>query len=122
MSQEKFRLPHDHGETIDGLLERIPDAEVFSGIAHTFSLMSDATRLKILWLLCHSKLCVNNIAAVMGMSAPAVSHHLRILRGANLLTSKRRGKETCYTLAKTDEARFVHNIIDDIFDFQCPRP
>ena len=78
-------------------------------------MISDSTRLKILWLLCHSEECVTNIAAAIEMTAPAVSHHLRLLKNAGLIVSRKDGKETYYTLAKTEEAVLVHDIIDRTF-------
>ncbi len=113
-------LPHDHGQNIDTVLEKMPDSEQFQKAAETFQQLGDGTRLKILWLLCHSEECVCNIAAAVGMSNPAVSHHLRILRHSGLITSRRGGKEVYYTLAKTQEAQLLHQAIDALFQISCP--
>lgn len=115
----KIILPHDHNENTIKLLRTKPDDDVFSVVSGTFGLISDSTRLKILWLLCHTEECVMNIAAAVGMSSPAVSHHLRILKGSGLITSKKIGKEAYYTLAKTQEADLVHKIVDSVFDMNC---
>ena len=53
------------------------------------------------------------------MSSPAVSHHLKVLRQAGVITSKRVGKEAYYTLADTEEAQIIHNAIDKILDIKC---
>ena len=119
---ENKHLPHEHGRDTETLLSDLPDPESCIQVAETFSLISDGTRLRILWLLCHTEDCVSDIAAAVGMSAPAVSHHLRLLRQAGLITSKRAGKEIYYRLADTTHASLVHRMIDDIFDFQCPVP
>ena len=116
-----INLPHDHGTHTTELLESRPSQETFDKVSGTFHLISDSTRLKILWLLCHSEECVANIAAAIEMSSPAVSHHLRMLKQAGLLVSHRDGKETYYTLAKTDEADLVHDIVDRVFDMNCKR-
>lgn len=113
------KLPHDHGSHTLELLKREPAREVFEKASNTFQLISDPTRLKILWLLCHSEECVINIAAAIDMSSPAVSHHLRVLKQSGLLTSRREGKEAYYTLAKTPEADLVHKIVDSVFDMNC---
>ena len=115
MNNEKHY--HDHGHI--ELLNHIPDAERGDKVANTFSYLCDGTRIRILWLLCHSEECVNNIAKSVDMSAPAVSHHLKILREAGLITSKRIGKEIHYRLSDTDEAKLVHKMIDDIFEMKC---
>lgn len=115
------KLPHDHGNHTAELLEQQPLQETFDKVSATFQLISDPTRLKILWFLCHSEECVVNIAAAVDMSSPAVSHHLRVLKQSGLLTSHREGKETYYTLAATDEAGLVHDIVDRVFDMNCKR-
>lgn len=117
----KIDLPHDHNENTIELLKTKPDDEVFTKVSGTFGLISDATRLEILWLLCHTEECVMNIAAAVGMSSPAVSHHLRILKSSGLIKSKKVGKEAYYTLAKTEEADLVHKIVDAVFDMNCTK-
>ena len=115
------KLPHYHGNHTMELLENQPQQETFDKVSATFQLISDPTRLKILWLLCHSEECVVNIAAAIEMSSPAVSHHLRVLKQAGLLVSRREGKETYYTLASESEAELVHDIVDRVFDMNCNR-
>ncbi len=61
----------------------------FQTVAQIFSLLADSSRLKIFWLLCHSSECVLNIAQIMNMTTPAVSHHLKILKEADLIESYR---------------------------------
>lgn len=112
-------LPHDHGTAIAALAADIPCELTIIKMADTFQMISDSTRLKILWLLCHSEDCVTNIGAALNTSAPAISHHLRILKQAGLITSNRIGKEVHYTLAKTKEAQLVHRIVDATFEMNC---
>ena len=113
-------IPHDHGDNLAQILRRMPEQPAFAEAADVFSQLGDATRLRILWILCHSEECVTNIAAAIGMSDPAVSHHLRILKKTGLATSRRIGKEVHYTLAKTEEADLIHRMIDDVFEMNCP--
>ena len=103
-----------------GMMSQMPEDVFFEKTADTFKLISDATRVKVLLLLCHSQLCVSDIASAMDMTSPAVSHHLKVLRQAGILTQKRNGREVCYTLANTDEARMVHHVVDAIFGYNCP--
>ncbi len=113
-------LPHDHGQKDDHILTLLPGEDQCGEAAEIFHQLSDGTRLQILWLLCHSEECVCNIAAAVGMSMPAVSHHLRNLRQAELIGSRRVGKEVYYTLLDTPKARLVHKMIDDVFEMNCP--
>lgn len=122
MSNKKaIVLPHDHDGRTAELLKTKPGDEVFVTVADSFALVSDMTRLKILWLLCHCEDCVLNIAAATEMSSPAVSHHLRLLKSSGLITSRKEGKEVYYTLAKTEEADLMHKIIDATFDMNCKK-
>ena len=63
--------------------------------------LGDPSRLRIFWLLCHCEECVLNIAAIVNMSSPAVSHHLRLLKSSGLIVSRREGKEMYYRTADT---------------------
>ena len=112
---------HDHSGNLSILMASIPTEQQFFMAADVFSMLCDSTRLRILWLLCHTEECVSDIAAAVGMSSPAVSHHLRNLKHCGLITSRREGKEVLYTRAETKEASLVHNMIDDIFEINCPR-
>ena len=114
-----IELPHDHGSKTAKLIEHKPEPIVFEQTASIFQMISDSTRLKILWLLCHSEDCVANIAAAIEMSSPAVSHHLRLLKQSGLIVSRKDGKETYYTLADTEEAALVHDIVDRTFNIKC---
>lgn len=110
---------HNHGHNMEELLAKMPLDEQFFTAADVFAQLCDSTRLRILWLLCHSEVCVSDIATAIGMSAPAVSHHLRTLKQTGLIVGRREGKEVLYTLADTKKAGLVHNMVDDIFEIDC---
>lgn len=116
-----YKIPHNHGHDTEALLPHMPEEASFSQIAEIFSQLSDSTRLRILWILCHTEECVSDIAAAIEMSAPAVSHHLRSLRQSGLIVSRRDGKEVLYTIASTREASLVHRMIDDVFKVKFPK-
>lgn len=115
-----YNLPHNHGQNIERVLDKMPQTEGFQNIAFIFRQLGDPTRLRILWLLCHCEECVCNIAAAVDMSAPAVSHHLRNLKKSGIISSRREGKEVYYSLADTPQARLLHKSIDALFEISCP--
>ena len=115
-----YNLPHNHGQNIERVLNKMPHTEDFTDIAFLFQQLGDPTRLRILWLLCHCDECVCNIAAAVDMSAPAVSHHLRILKKSGIISSRRDGKEVYYSLADTPQAQLLHRSIDALFEISCP--
>lgn len=119
---EHCDLPHDHGQNIEDILKNMPLDLDFLNMAQAFKQLSDGTRLKIFWLLCHSEECVCNIAAVVKMSDAAVSHHLQMLKQDGLIVSSRSGKEVYYKLASNNRANLLHGMIDDLFRIVCPNP
>ena len=110
---------HEQHMNLETTLNEMPDEDDFIEAATIFGQLSDSTRLKILYMLCHNSVCVCNIADAIGMSAPAVSHHLRSLKLLGLLDFKRVGKEVYYTLADNEDAALIHQMIDDIFGRSC---
>lgn len=115
-----IKLPHDHGQNIEQVLAKMPDVQHFSEAATSFHLLSDSTRLRIFWLLCHSEECVSNIAAAIGMTDPAVSHHLKNLKQNGFVESRREGKEVYYKLSNNEKAQLMHKIADSYFQLSCP--
>ena len=90
----EFQLPHDHGASSQAasLHQEVMQVAHFAAAAEVFKQLSDPTRVRIFWLLSHQEACVINLAAMLEMSSPAVSHHLRSLTESGLLVSRRDGK------------------------------
>lgn len=68
------------------------DTASFQTAAQLFKYLSDPTRVRLFFILCHSEKCVIQLSECMEMSSPALSHHLRPLRAAGLIVSRRRGQ------------------------------
>lgn len=113
-------LPHCHGDNEKNVMAHIPSKKTIDDVSLLLKQLSDPTRLKIFWILCHMEECVINIAAMMDMSSPAVSHHLRLLKACGLITAKRDGKEMYYTSAETDTVEELHRAIDAIAKITLP--
>ena len=114
-------LPHAHDENAEKLFGHMPAPEEFAASAELFKLMSDGTRIKLFWLLCHCEECVQDLSAMMEMSSPALSHHLKLLRTCGLITSRRDGKEVYYRAADSRRAEALHRMIEEIAELSCPR-
>ena len=119
---EDLHLPHHHGEEtqLPALRRELDKTDKFQIIADVFRQLGDATRVRIFWLLCHCEPCVVNISAMMDMSSPAVSHHLRALKSSGLILSRREGKEVYYRAADTAQARLLHQMIERVMEIACP--
>ena len=120
---EHLHLPHHHqeGPELEVIKSHLAQAEYFQPAADAFKQLSDSTRIRIFWLLCHYEECVINISSMMDMSSPAISHHLRALKSSGLITSRRDGKEVYYRSADTAESQLLHNVIEQVMQIQCPK-
>lgn len=120
---EKFTLPHQHGENknIENMHKELSNLSHFVTVAEIFKQLGDPTRVRIFWLLCHREECVINIAAMMDMSSPAVSHHLRSLSECGLIVGRRDGKEVYYKAADTEESKLLHKMVERIMEIACPK-
>ena len=109
----EFSLPHDHGAHghTEDLHRELKNVEHFGAVCDIFKQLSDPTRVRIFWLLSHREECVINIAALLEMSSPAVSHHLRSLAQSGLIESRRCGKEVYYKAGDTVQIKLLHEIV-----------
>jgi len=87
-----------HEDTVAKVQKKMPDEELLLNLADLFKVFGDSTRIRIISALLFSRLCVCDLAALLGMSKSAISHQLRILRQTKLVKYKREGKVVYYTL------------------------
>ena len=118
MSEKK--LPHSHGNESEHVFNHMPETSDFQVVSDIFKQISDASRIRIFWILCHCEECVMNISTMVDMSSPAVSHHLKQLKQSGLIVSRREGKEVYYKAADTDEAQLLHHMIEKLVKITCP--
>lgn len=90
---------HAHPETIEKIKSIMPDDDALIDLAELFKVFGDSTRIKILSALSGGELCVCDISTVVGMTSSAVSHQLKILKNAELVSFRREGKTVFYSLA-----------------------
>ena len=88
-----------HQEIVERVNAAMPAEETLFDLAELFKIFGDSTRIKILYVLFESEMCVCDIAQLLNMTSTAVSHQLRILKGNKLVKSRREGKNIFYSLA-----------------------
>ena len=86
-----------HEDVVKRVLETQPEDEYLYDLAELFKVFGDTTRIKILYALLESELCVGDIAQILGLSQSAVSHQLRILKDSKLVKFRRNGKIIFYS-------------------------
>lgn len=87
-----------HEEVVNSVKENMPEEETLYDLAELFKVFGDSTRVKILWALNESEMCVCDIAALLNMTQSAISHQLRILKHARLVKNRREGKVVYYSI------------------------
>jgi ArsR family transcriptional regulator len=88
-----------HEDVVDAVRKILPDERELYDLSDFFKVLGDSTRVKIMWALDESEMCVCDLAVLLGMTKSAVSHQLRSLREANLVKNRREGKNVFYSLA-----------------------
>lgn len=96
-----------HPQRIQQAQLHVPCEEAMFALADLYKVFGDSTRLRILYALDENELCVCDIADVLGMTASAISHQLRVLKQAKLVKYRREGKTVFYAL---DDSH-VHGIL-----------
>lgn len=97
-----------HGDLVAKVKEELPEDEVLYDLAELFKIFGDSTRVKLLYILSLSEMCVFDLAQLLGVSQSAVSHQLRALKASKLVRYRREGKAVFYALADSH----VRTIID----------
>lgn len=90
---------HHHEELLSLVHHDLPTDDLLCGLADLFKIFGDSTRIKILYGLFESEMCVCAIAELLGMSQSAISHQLKVLKENNLVGNRREGKTVFYYLA-----------------------
>ncbi len=98
-SVERCEYIHAHDEIVSRVNETMPDEEVLYDLAELFKIFGDSTRIKILYVLFESEMCVCDIAQLLNMTQSAISHQLRALKQSKLVKYRREGKTVFYSLA-----------------------
>ena len=103
MTEEKEILCCDTVETHEELLkivdETMPDETELDSLAELFKVFGDPTRIRILFVLFETEVCVCDLAKALNMTQSAVSHQLRFLKQSRLVKNRREGKSIFYSLA-----------------------
>ena len=98
-----------HEDVVKRVLESQPAEEVLYDLAELFKVFGDSTRIRILYALIESELCVGDIAQMLNLGQSAVSHQLKLLKDSKLVRFRREGKVIFYAL-NDDHVRTILNM------------
>ncbi len=110
MNEDRLIICSDdkHEDVASAAAALLLDQDVADRTAELFKALSDPTRVRIIGLLAHAELCVGDLARLMHMSQPAVSHQLRVLRNLRIVRARKSGRHVYYTLMD----KHIHDLFD----------
>ena len=103
-----------HEDVIAAVRAQLPPEELLYDLAELFKIFGDSTRIRILYALLESELCVCDIAKLINASQSAVSHQLRVLKASKLVKFRREGKIVFYSLADAHVLRILSQGMEHI--------
>lgn len=95
----KCEYMHVHEDIVERVNQVMPEEEQLFDLAELFKIFGDSTRIRILYVLFESEMCVCDIAQLLGMTQSAISHQLQVLKKSKLVKYRREGKTVFYSLA-----------------------
>ena len=114
--EERCEFIHVHDDIVKKVNQEIPPEEELYDLADFFRVFGDSTRIKILYLLLCSEMCVCDIAQLLNMGQSAISHQLRTLKMAELVTFRKEGKTVFYNLTDEHVQRLFRQSLDHIME------
>lgn len=105
-----------HEEVVQAVKDQMPDEDRLYDLAEIFKVFGDSTRIKILYVLFESEMCVCDIAQLLNMTQSAISHQLRILKQNSLVKSRRDGKAVFYSLADSHVRTIINQGMEHILE------
>ena len=104
---ERCDFIHAHEDIVEKVRQVMPGEDTLYDLTELFRIFGDSTRVRILYVLFESEMCVCDIAALLGMTQSAISHQLRVLRSSKLVKFRRDGKTLYYSLADEHVCRII---------------
>ena len=105
-----------HHNLVDKVNEIMIDEDKLYDLAELFKVFGDSTRIRILFVLFESEVCVCDLAEILNMTQSAISHQLRILKNSGLVKARRDGKSIFYSLADDHVRTIIGQGVDHILE------
>lgn len=105
-----------HKEIAEKVAKVNPDEEVLFKAAELLKIFGDSTRIRIIFVLCRQELCVCDIAKLLNMTQSAISHQLKVLKEARLVSSRREGKTIFYSLCDEHVKTIFYQAMEHVME------
>lgn len=105
---------HKHPEFVGKIQRETPEDRELYDLAELFKAFGDTTRIRILYILFESEMCVCDLAQLLNLAQSSVSHQLRLLKQSRLVKSRRDGKTVIYSLADSHVKTIVSQGMEHI--------
>lgn len=105
-----------HTDVVDHVSHKLPTDDILISLSELFKVFGDSTRIKILYALFESEMCVCDIASLLNLSQSAISHQLRILKASQLVKFRRDGKTIYYSLADDHVRRIINQGMEHVLE------
>jgi DNA-binding transcriptional ArsR family regulator len=99
---------------VKAVAAQMPADETIQAVVDIFKVLSDPTRIKIIFALSRAELCVCDLAALLGLSVSAVSHQLRLLRSLRLVKYRKEGRLAYYSLDDDHTGHLLHEVLEHV--------
>ena len=105
-----------HKDIVDKVSKVMPDEAVLYEAAELLKVFGDSTRIRIIFVLCQSEMCVCDIARLLDMTQSAISHQLRVLKQARPVSSRRDGKTIFYSLCDDHVKTIFYHAMEHVME------
>lgn len=117
--EEIFNDEYDcggHQDIIDKVAKTMPEESVLYNVAELLKVFGDSTRIRIIFVLGQSEMCVCDIARLLSMTQSAISHQLRVLKQARLVKARRKGKTIFYSLCDDHVQKILYCAMEHVME------
>ena len=105
-----------HKDIVEKVSKVMPDEAVLYDAAELLKVFGDSTRIRIIFVLCQSEMCVCDIARLLSMTQSAISHQLRVLKQARLVSSRRDGKTIFYSICDDHVKTIFYHAMEHVME------
>ena len=105
-----------HQDIVSRVAKVMPDEAVLYDAAELLKVFGDPTRIRIIFVLCQSEMCGCDIAKLLNMTQSAISHQLRVLKQARLVSTRRDGKTIYYSLCDDHVQKIFYSAMEHVME------